>query len=248
MKILRIYSIIVSVLIVFVIWKALEYRKSANNFLSKYEFYVDHFGQRDRFIFENETLRSDRIVDNRIVFIGSQVINHWDLHYSFEGYETINRGIEHQLAPAMLLRYSSDVLKLKPQYVVIEVSSYNFRPNYEMGQLIESTEAMALLARSQQIEPIITTIIPPRSDITFDPDCLECPDYAILDSIDIYNQTIKSFAAENNFALSDWNNLLANPSGFFYENYAASVIEPNEQGYEILSLDILRIISGSEPD
>ena len=53
----------------------------------------------------------------------------WPLANYFPGDETINRGVTGQRLAGFLLRFRPDVAELKPQYVVIEVGSYNFRPN-----------------------------------------------------------------------------------------------------------------------
>jgi len=238
MKILKFYSIITSIAILYLTWKALDYRASANLFLNKYHFYLDNFGQRNYYLMDNEPLQSDTILANRVVFIGTQAVKNWDLDQSFSDYETINRGINQQPAPAMLLRFSSDVLSLAPKAVVIEVSSYNFRPDNSVSELIEATQTMALLSRSKGVIPVLTTVIPPCKDLSFDPDCLECPNYHIWDSLSSYNQALSRFAAEEGFPLSDWNHLLSDSDGYLSDSLAVNTVEPNKNGYEILSYDL----------
>lgn len=246
MKILKLYALIATIAIIYLIWKALDYRASANLFLEKYRFYSDNFGQREYYLEANQPLKSDTTVPNRFVFIGTQVIKNFAVNQAFPEYEAINRGIDGQLATALLLRFSSDVLALYPKAVVIEISSYNFRPDHSIDELIEAAQTMALLSRSKGTIPVMTTIIPPRDDFSYDPDCLECPDYKIWDSLALYNQRLSNFAAENSFPLSDWNRLLANPDGYLDRNLSTNTVEPNEAGYLILSDDLNRIFNESD--
>ena len=100
-----------------------------------------------------------------------------------------------QRAAGFLLRFQPDVLDLKPQFVVIEVSSYNFRPNTDVREIFDYVGTMAALARCHGIEPILTTCIPPRDDYEVD----EHEDYIVADTAALYSGWVAELAGRHGY-------------------------------------------------
>jgi hypothetical protein len=190
--------------------------------------------RRDFYKAENANLISDHRIDNRVVFFGTQVILEWDLNSLINGYEKINRGVDGQRAAGYLLRFQPDVIALNPEAVVIEMSSYNFRPDNSVVELQDYITGLIDLARFHGIIPIPATVIPPTDRIN-DLDDILPDDYIILDSLKVFNDWLRLYCADNNLTFIDLNRALAGTDGYMDNNYAANVVEPNETGYIRLS-------------
>jgi len=241
-KIILVISLLGNLTIAYVGYKALEYRDHINYFLDKYTHVVDEFSGREVYEKANESLRTDYQVDSRIVFFGTQLIQNWDLGRYFPEYEPINRGISGQLVAGFPLRFRPDVIELSPGTVVIEVSSYNFRPNNSMKQIQDYVADMAKLAWAHSIVPVLTTVIPPRSDYSV----FEHEDYAVKDSVVLYNQWLVSYAAANNFKYADFYQTVTGDDGFLRDDLSVSRVDLNEHGYELISRVIREILRDSE--
>jgi lysophospholipase L1-like esterase len=227
-KTILILSLIGNLFILYVAYKALDYRRHVNYFLDKYTYVVSEFSGRNRYASENKRLASDVQVGNRIVFLGSQITEGWDLDKQFPGYEAINRGISGQRMAGFLLRLRPDVIDLHPRAVVIEFSSYNFRPEYTLEETEDYLASLAELAKVHGIEPVLTTIIPIRERVVYD-------SYSVVDSLIKYNQWLAAFSRENGYLSVDFYDLLANDEGLLPQELSISHIELNSIGYERIS-------------
>jgi lysophospholipase L1-like esterase len=241
-RLVLLVSLIGNLTIAYVGYKAWDYREHINYWLEKYLFVVDEFSERDEYAEANQALQSDSLVSKRIVFFGTQVTADWPLESYFPGFETVNRGVTGQRAAGFLLRFRPDVIALYPQYVVFEVSSYNFRPNTRASEIYDYVVSMAELARYHGIQPILTTCIPPRVDFEVD----EHADYLVRDTAAMYSDWLRQFAAEHNFLLADWETAVAGSDGFLRADLARSRVDPNPDGYGVMAEAVLRAV-GHDP-
>jgi len=222
-------SILCNLTIVYVAIKALEYRAHINEFLDKYTYVVNEFSRRDRYHDENRPLRADTTVPGRIVLFGSQVIENWPQDKLPAGFEFINRGVSAQRASGFLLRFQPDVIELAPEAVVIEISSYNLRPESSVKEICDYTAGVAELALFHGIRPIPATMIPPCKDSVVP------SEYQIMDSIALYNNWLKEYCAARSIAFIDLNKAFSDSDGFMVRKYAAAAIDPNDAGYAGIS-------------
>lgn len=227
-KIILIISLIGNLSILYVAMKARGYRAHINEYLDKYTYVVNEFSQRDRYSDENKKLISDTLVSDRIVFIGTQVTENWDLEKYFCEYEVINRGVSGQRISGYLLRFRSDVIELKPKVVVIEVSSYNFRPQNTIKEIEDYIACMAELAKAHGIEPLPATIIPPCREIN---GLSDLGNYSIMDSISVYNNWLREYSGQNGYKYVDFNQALSDVNGCMNDEFTYSCIDLNEKGY-----------------
>jgi lysophospholipase L1-like esterase len=228
-KTVLIVSLIGNAFIIYVGIKALEYRAHINEYLDRYTYVVDELGQRGAYAEENVPLKSDSLVSGRVVFVGTQVTTNWDLDRYFPGYEVINRGVSPQKVSGFLLRFRPDVMELGPEAVVIEVSSYNFRSYNNVKAIEDYVACMVELAAVHGIQPLPATIIPPCRD------SVDLDDYSIMDSILVYNNWLKEYCMRSGFDLVDFNQALSDDDGFLRVELAASPIDPNEKGYQLMT-------------
>ncbi|MEW5924157.1 MAG: GDSL-type esterase/lipase family protein [Candidatus Zixiibacteriota bacterium] len=235
-RVILIASILLNLSIVYVAIKALEYRAHINEFLDKYTHVVNEFSRRDRYQDENRALRSDTIVPARIVLFGSQIIENWPLNEYPAGFEIINRGVTAQRVSGFLLRYRPDVIELAPEAIVIEISSYNLRPQYSVKEVSDYMAGMIELALFHGIRPIPATMIPPCRD------SVDLGGYHIIDSIALYNEWLEKYCTARNIQFVGFNKAVVDGDGFLRVEYAASSIDLNNDGYEQLRKALLEIL------
>lgn len=221
--------------IVYVGYKAWEYRSHINYWLDKYLYVVDEFSGRGTFEAADTALKSDTIVPGRAVFLGSQVMADWPLADYFPGYQTINRGVTGQRVAGFLLRFHPDVAELSPQYVVVEVSSYNFRPNTRAQEVFDYVVTLAEMARCRGIEPILTTCIPPRDDY----EVYEHEDYKVRDTAAMYSAWLVAFAQKHAYLIADWRSAVADPNGFLRHDLSRTKVDLNTDGYRAIAATVL---------
>jgi len=235
-KIIFIFSLIANLGIVYVAYNALEYRAHINYFLDKYTNVVEEFSGRHVYATDNERYKSDALIENRVVFIGSQFTLGWNLKESFPELEVINRGISGQRVSGYILRFVPDVIELHPAAVVIEFASYNFRPQYSLKEFQDYISIMAQLARTNNIEPVLTTVIPTRSNSQYE-------GYAVKDSVVKYNEWLKEFCAKNNYHYLDYFQILAGQNGLLPDSLSISNIELNPAGYKLITSKTKQILT-----
>ncbi|HWR83048.1 MAG TPA: GDSL-type esterase/lipase family protein [Candidatus Deferrimicrobium sp.] len=238
-KLILVSSLIGNLLIVYVAYKALDYRRHVNFFLDKYTSVVAEFSGRSRYEAENRRLASAESAHGRLVFFGSQVTEGWSPARYFPEWETLNRGIAGQRLAGYLLRFRPDVIELAPRAVVIEFSSYNFRPEFTRLELQDYVVTMAELARLHGIEPILTTAIPVRQRLVYE-------SYSVSDSLAIYNRWLRDFCRERGYALADFDSVLSDSGGFLPEEFSTSHIELNDAGYERISAALREVLTDLE--
>jgi hypothetical protein len=238
-----IISLILNIFIIYVAYKALEYRNHINHFLDKYTNVVNEFSGRSYFENDNMKLLSEKNSGNRIILFGTQVTENWIVEDSSEMFEFINRGLPHQRLAGFLLRFNPDVIDLKPRGVIIEVSSYNFRTQISIKEIQDYVSSMAELASYHGVEPILTTVIPVRENINVSLDNNEqLENYHIIDSLMRFNQWINEYSIQNNFNVIPFCELLSDENGFLREDLSVDGITPNDYGYQIMSVKTLSIL------
>ena len=222
--------------------KALEYRAHINEFLYKYEHVVQEFSARNKFLDADRTLASDTIVPGRIVFFGMTMTDVWPVTKFFPDNEAIERGVSMQRLAGMPLRFRSDVIRLMPEWVVIETSSYNLREPNTLEELEEYTADMAELADYHGIKPILTTLIPPTSG--YEP--FES-NYNVFDSLTLFNNWVKDYAGRKGFAVVDVHDIMAGDNGAVRVDLTEGGIIPNEEGFRLISEAVLNEMANYKP-
>ncbi len=236
-------SLIGNLAIAYVAYKALEYRAHINHFKDKYEEVVAEFSSKEVYNEDNARLRSDTTLPCRIVFLGTQVTENWDLTSHFPGYETINRGISGQRVAGFLLRFRSDVVELAPRAVVIELSSYHFRPNATLTEIAEYVASLTDLARANNIAPILTTVIPPVDDFEIE----DHPDYMLSDSVAAFNVWLRDYCESSELACADAASALTDDHGYLKREFSTSPVDINEAGYARIAEVVGENLSSMRP-
>lgn len=239
-KMILVISLAGNLAILYVGWKALEYRSHINEFLEKYTYVVEEFSGRNRYREANSELPPDQSKKGRVVFLGSQITANWNVQNYFNDYQTINRGISGQRVAGYLLRIVPDVVELKPKAVIVEFSSYNFRPENSVKEISNYMSSFGDIARANGIEPVFTTVVPIRADFYVD----EIGDYSVSDSLEVFNKWLREFCIEKKYRLVDFHTLLVDSNGNLPVSVSAGQILLNDRGYEIISRATLEKLRG----
>lgn len=231
LKIILTISLIGNLFAAYAAVKALEYRRHINDFLYKYTYVVEEFSGRKNFALANRQLIEKGANERRVVFLGTQVTVGWDLERYFPDIDAVNRGISGQRMAGFLLRFRPDVVELAPRAVVIEFSSYSFRPENSIEELQDYLATLTEIALFHKIEPILTTVIPVGHDF----EMAENDDYMIMDSITVFNRWLSNYCQDNKIRLLDFGREVADSSGYLSDRYRAGQIILNDSGYARIS-------------
>jgi lysophospholipase L1-like esterase len=219
---------------VYVAYKAIDYRRHVNYFLDKYTHVVSSFSGRRQYSDANSALAAAQPQKSRLVFLGDQIIESWPLEVYFPDYETLNRGITGQWLAGFLLRLRPDVLELKPEAVVIQFSSYNFRPQFTVQEIKDYVVSLAELCRYNNVEPLLTTVIPVRGNENvfraegFQP-------YFVADSTAQFNRWLSDYCRLNSLLLIDYNSALADDDGYLPVALSIDNTHLTETGFKRLA-------------
>src|SRR6202161_3014819 len=85
---------------------------------SRIAIYTDDFGELKRYR-EADAALAPPAAENRVVFVGDSITDYWKLEDYFPGKPYINRGIDGQTTPQMLVRFRQDVIDLHPKVLVV---------------------------------------------------------------------------------------------------------------------------------
>src|ERR1700727_2805012 len=86
---------------------------------SRVVIYTDDFGQLARYLEDDAALAPPAEKENRVVFVGDSITDYWKLADYFPGNPYVNRGIDGQTTPEMLVRFRQDVIDLHPKVLVV---------------------------------------------------------------------------------------------------------------------------------
>ena len=130
---------------------------------SRLAIYTDDFGELKRYREANAPLAQPTAEENRVVFVGDSITDYWKLADYFPGKPYLNRGIDGQTTPQMLVRFRQDVIDLHPQVLVVlagtnDVAGVTGRTRDE--EIEANYASMAELARAHNIRVVFSSLLP----------------------------------------------------------------------------------------
>jgi lysophospholipase L1-like esterase len=182
------------------------------------------FGGLTRYGSENTELPKPKPGENRVIFLGDQITEHWTSF--FPGKPYLNRGIAGQTSPQMLVRFQQDVISLQPKVVVIQAGTNDLAsatgPATE-GTIAENFRSMVELAKVHGIRVVLASVTPVANNNLR-------PQGKIIG----LNGWIKQYAAETGSVYLDYYSALAEGRNFKKELTADGVL-PNDAGYAVMA-------------
>ncbi len=180
---------------------------------SRISIYTDDFGQLARYREADAALAPPPAGEKQVVFVGDSITDYWKLPDYFPGKPYINRGIDGQTTPQMLVRFRQDVIELHPQVVVIlagtnDIAGVTGRTSNED---IESNYAsMAELARAHGVQMVFASVLPVNN---YTHDAEESFALRPRGRILALNQWLKDYCAKNRFVYLDYFSALVDERG-----------------------------------
>jgi lysophospholipase L1-like esterase len=181
---------------------------------------------------ENEEITVPALGENRIVFFGDSIIAGWknfDPEF-FINKSYINRGINGQTTPQMLLRFRPDVIELKPKLVIILAGTNDIAGNTgpaTLETILGNLTSMCELAKANKIQAVLCSILP-----AFDYPWRRGIKPA--EKIVVLNNMIQQYAKVNDIAYVNFYSAMADEQKGLKSVFSEDGVHPNEKGYQIM--------------
>lgn len=170
----------------------------------------------------------------RVLFYGDSITQGWgekDTAAFFPGKGYLNRGIGGQTTAQLLLRFSQDVIALKPDVVVILAGTNDLACNTgpsTQAMIEDNLHAMVDLAKVHGIAVVLASVLP-VSDYPWMPGTQPAPKVRAL------NAALKDYAGAQELVYLDYYTPMANASGGLDPALAADGVHPTAKGYALMA-------------
>src|SRR6202795_3049640 len=202
---------------------------------SRIAIYTDDFGELKRYRDADAALAPPTSKENRVVFLGDSITDYWKLPDYFPGKPYINRGIDGQTTPQMLVRFRQDVIDLHPKVLVVlagtnDIAGVTGRASNE--DIEANYASMAELARAHRIRVVFASILPVHN---YAHDAEESFALRPRDRILALNKWLKDYCAKNRFVYLDYLSALVDERGMLKRALADDGLHPTDAGYKIMA-------------
>lgn len=204
---------------------------------SRIAIYTDDFGELKRYRDSDAALANAPAGHNIVVFIGDSITDYWKLSDYFPGksYVVINRGIDGQTTPQMLVRFRQDVIDLHPNVLVVLAGTNDVAgvTGKTRNEDIEANYAtMAELARLHGIRVVFASLLPAYN---YTQESKESFALRPRERILALNRWLKDYCAKNGLAYLDYFSALVDDKGMLRRDLSDDGLHPNAAGYKIMA-------------
>jgi acyl-CoA thioesterase I len=202
---------------------------------SRIAIYADDFGQLARYREANAALAAPAQGENRVVFLGDSITDYWKLADYFPGKPYINRGIDGQSTPEMLVRFRQDVIDLHPKVLVVlagtnDIAGVTGRTRNE--DIEANYVSMAELARAHGIRVVFASVLPVHN---YTHDAEESFALRPRERILALNKWLKDYCAKNGFVYLDYFSSVVDERGMLKHDLSDDGLHPTDAGYKIMA-------------
>jgi len=203
--------------------------------VSRIAIYTDDFGQLVRYREADAALSPPAASEHRVVFLGDSITDYWKLADYFPGKPYINRGIDGQSTPEMLVRFREDVLDLHPSVLVIlagtnDIAGVTGRTSNE--QIEANYASMSELARVHQIRVVFSSLLPVYN---YTPESKESFALRPRERLLAVNGWLKDYCAQHGLVYLDYASALADDKGMLKRELSDDGLHPNDAGYKVMA-------------
>ena len=181
----------------------------------------------------------------RVVMMGDSITDNWAKpefgNGFFDAHAMIGRGISGQVSAQMLVRFTPEVIALKPQVVHIMAGTNDIAENqdpYDFAATTGNLQAMITLAKANGIRVILASV-PPATSFSWKP-------YRgnQLETIKALNAWIKATCAEQHLTWCDYWPVLQGPDGGLRPDlgYHGDSVHPGPEGYAAMGPVLLEAV------
>lgn len=182
---------------------------------------------------ENAELPKSKPSEERVVFLGDEITENWEQGNAkfFSGKPYINRGIQGQTSPQMLVRFRQDVIALKPKVVVIQAGMNDLASltgPITQAMFAENIMSIVELAKANNIRVVLASLTPICD--CYNKQSLLRPFGKIIGM----NGWLKEYAAQSGAVYLDYYSALAEGRNLKKE-FTNDGLLLNEAGYAVLA-------------
>jgi lysophospholipase L1-like esterase len=202
---------------------------------SRIALYTDDFGELARYRDADAALGPPVADENRVVFLGDSITDYWKLADYFPGKPYLNRGIDGQSTPQMLVRFRQDVIDLHPRVLVVLAGTNDIAgvTGPTRNEDIEANYAsIAELARAHHIGVVFSSLLPAHN---YTEDAKESFTLRPRERIVALNAWLKSYCARNGLVYLDYFSALLDDKGMLRRDLSDDGLHPNPAGYKIMA-------------
>jgi lysophospholipase L1-like esterase len=202
---------------------------------SRIALYTDDFGELKRYREANAALPAPSPKENRVVFLGDSITDYWKLPDYFPGKPYINRGIDGQTTPQMLVRFRQDVIDLHPKVLVVLAGTNDIAgvTGPARNEEIEANYAsMAELARVNHIRVVFASLLPAHN---YTPEAKESFALRPRERILALNTWLKDYCSKSGLVYLDYFSALIDDHGMLRRDLSDDGLHPNAAGYKIMA-------------
>ncbi len=204
---------------------------------SRIAIYTDDFGELKRYREADAALAAPKAGEMRVVFIGDSITDYWKLADYFPGktYAVLNRGIDGQSTPQMLVRFRQDVIDLHPKVLVVlagtnDVAGVTGRTRNE--DIEANYASMAELARLHRIRVVFASLLPVNN---YTDDAKESFALRPRERILALNAWLKDYCAKNGLVYLDYFSAMVDDKGMLKRELSDEGLHPNVAGYKVMA-------------
>jgi lysophospholipase L1-like esterase len=178
----------------------------------------------------------------RVVFVGDSITDGWDNEGRggfFPGRPYVNRGIDGQTTPQMLVRFRADVIALQPKVVVILAGTNDIAGNtglVPLSAVEDNVTSMAELARAHGVRVVLASVLPVDDG---DRDAQGVPLMRTRcrppSQIAELNQWLRRYASAHGHVYLDYAGAVADEKGMLKADLADDGLHPNAKGYAVMT-------------
>jgi lysophospholipase L1-like esterase len=202
---------------------------------SRIAIYTDDFGELKRYRDADSALAPPAANESLVVFLGDSITDYWKLADYFPGKPYINRGIDGQTTPQMLVRFRQDVIDLHPKVLVVLAGTNDVAgvTGPARNEDIEANYAsMAELARLHRVRVVFGSLLPVNN---YTDDAKESFALRPRERILALNTWLKNYCTKNGFVYLDYFSAVADDKGMLKRDLSDEGLHPNAAGYRIMA-------------
>lgn len=185
--------------------------------------------QLQRYRQANLALAPPVATEKRVVFLGDSITDFWNLARSFPGKAYVNRGIDGQTTPQMLLRFRSDVIGLQPKVVVILGGTNDLAGNTgptTLDAIEQNYAAMADLATRNGVVPVFSSVLP-----IHDHGPGKMTERRSPEQIQALNRWLRQYCTDHHLIYLDYFDHMIGGDGMLRTEFSDDGLHPNAAGY-----------------
>ena len=171
--------------------------------------------------------------EHRVVFMGDSITDGWKISQWFPGKPYLNRGINGQTTPQMLVRFRADVVNLAPSVVVILAGINDIASNtgpITLEAIEENYASMADMATKNGIAVVFSSLLPIHNHGP-----IKITTRRPTEKVEALNRWLQQYCADHHYVYLDYFSHMLGPDGMLRTELSQDGLHPSDAGYAIMA-------------